>query len=437
MKELSAAALKGANRKERRIKKAMVTASNGLPTASRASRKAAIVSGNLHHVKDNVGKEAMQGYISQFAHPNAQRGLRLEYVYDLGVPYPVIVMDSSIRMDNDTVMATVKGTFSERCTPLHKRNSDMFGLGQKSFQVRLDSSTGPIIVEVVRNAFTEEESTASYLLEFLHQSKSKGWNKGCEADPRPFPERILGQLSDAKAMKSGGLMSTNVKWIKNLGSNNILKALGIRVHYSNAKGQMVDRPLSAYIDRHTWGANKCYQLCASLSSHAPEESSLALLYLSRIQDLYKRLVAPYLLSHGYPLDIIVDSLSEIMSTLTMTTLRITNYQPMGIHRDPPIPLYALLCGHTNFVWDDGRLVRANKGGNLFLADGMFRVDYGIRDAVIMDGNWAHGVSNIRGMDQNVDTHSRFSIVSHSKWCREKMKKAGNYDGYYNVESKEK
>ena len=109
----------------------------------------------------------------------------------------------------------------------------------------------------------------------------------------------------------------------------------------------------------------------------------------------------------------------------------TNYKPIGVHRDPPSPIFALICGHGVHKLRDGKVTKTSNGGNLFLADGMFRLDYGPRDVVLMDGNWAHGVSNLRHNSQSESTCTRFSMISFSRWRREKMKKAGSYTGYCN------
>lgn len=65
----------------------------------------------------------------------------------------------------------------------------------------------------------------------------------------------------------------------------------------------------------------------------------------------------------------------------------TDNMPLGIHRDPPTPTPAAVCGPSNYTLDtDGNWQRLQMGGNLFLADGMFRLDYRPHDFVIFDGN---------------------------------------------------
>jgi hypothetical protein len=75
-----------------------------------------------------------------------------------------------------------------------------------SFEVRYDSSDGPLVAIVERGALTLEELMDSHRLEECHKSFSLGWNKGCEADPHPTHNNILPQLHDPKAMKSAGFM---------------------------------------------------------------------------------------------------------------------------------------------------------------------------------------------------------------------------------------
>ena len=66
---------------------------------------------------------------------------------------------------------------------------------------------------------------------------------------------------------------------------------------------------------------------------------------------------------------------------------------LGVHRDPASPMPALVAGTTVYsLGADGKEVRVASGGRLFQADGLFDLSYGPYDAVLMDGNLAHGVT---------------------------------------------
>ena len=99
---------------------------------------------------------------------------------------------------------------SEHKSNLSHRSSIGLGIANLSFAIRLDSSKGPIIALVCRNAVSHELALASYAIEIEHHVVSVGWNQGCEASTFPTKEALLSQLNDAKAMKSGGLTGFRV-----------------------------------------------------------------------------------------------------------------------------------------------------------------------------------------------------------------------------------
>jgi len=106
----------------------------------------------------------------------------------------------------------------------------------------------------------------------------------------------------------------------------------------------------------------------------------------------------------------------------------------GIHHDPPSPLFALVAGPTVHRRDaqTGKWQRQHDGGRLFLADGIFSLQYGPRDVVLFSGNWPHGITNIKQKGAEVRTNemNRFSCILFSRFFRENMKHHGNYkDGY--------
>ena len=118
-----------------------------------------------------------------------------------------MVFKSDGKMRPAEVIQTLKSTMLEYKSNLSHRSSIGLGIANLSFVIRLDSSKGPIIAMVCRNAFSHELALALYAIEIGHNDVSVGWNpQGCEASTFPTKESLLSQLNDAKAMKSDGLI---------------------------------------------------------------------------------------------------------------------------------------------------------------------------------------------------------------------------------------
>ena len=107
----------------------------------------------------------------------------------------------------------------------------------------------------------------------------------------------------------------------------------------------------------------------------------------------------------------------------------------GIHHDPPCPLPALIAGPTVYKQEEGgRWSKKFNGGRLFLADGLFSLEYGPRDVIVFSGNFPHGITNMRQRNESqTEEMKRFSSILFSRFAREDMKKHGNYDDWYREE----
>ena len=110
---------------------------------------------------------------------------------------------------------------------------------------------------------------------------------------------------------------------------------------------------------------------------------------------------------------------------------------LGIHHDPPCPLPALIAGST--VWaplPTGGWERRATGGRLFLADGLWDLEYGPRDLVLLDGNLLHGVTTLRSLPGHTAPGvsqpqlQRRSVIMFNRWKVEKMKDDGNYSAQW-------
>lgn len=124
--------------------------------------------------------------------------------------------------------------------------------------------------------------------------------------------------------------------------------------------------------------------------------------------------------------------------LNFNTLRINQgSSKIGIHRDPTCPLPAVVAGPTIHELDgQGGWRPKARGGRLFLADGLFDLSYGPRDAIILNGNLAHGVTTLRDLPgaggvKGATEIERFSCIVFSDFCKGKVVKEGNYDPTWN------
>ena len=152
---------------------------------------------------------------------------------------------------------------------------------------------------------------------------------------------------------------------------------------------------------------------------------------------------------------------DVRAHLQVTTLLVNEGSSRcGIHHDPPAPLPALIGGSTAWRMCEGDAPpvvlsrdafpecalsppnsplashapmlagvggtweRAQKGGRLFSLDGLFDLEYGPCDVLLMDGRFAHGVTTLRDLPRTPGPRpelERYSLILFSRWQREKMK----------------
>ena len=80
-------------------------------------------------------------------------------------------------------------------------------------------------------------------------------------------------------------------------------------------------------------------------------------------------------------------------------------------------------------------MRIANGGRLFSADGLWDHQYSPQDVVLLDGNYAHGVTTLKCLPGQGDVKGRtelerFSVIVFNKFMREKMKSGHNYDAMW-------
>ena len=143
---------------------------------------------------------------------------------------------------------------------------------------------------------------------------------------------------------------------------------------------------------------------------------------------------------------------DVRAHLQVTTLLVNEGSSRcGIHHDPPAPLPALIGGSTAWRMCEGDAPpvvlsrdafpecalsppnsplashapmlagvggtweRAQKGGRLFLLDGLFDLEYGPCDVLLMDGRFAHGVTTLRDLPRT--PHCKPNPLSSSNGIR--------------------
>ena len=331
---------------------------------------------------------------------------------------PVLIVHSSCRMDAASVNKVKKWNPSRKdLNAFHIRNPDAFGLQDTSFEVRLDDMDGPIIAIKIKNAFSFDQSLQSLELQELHRDMSCGWNQGCEADPFPTSKSIKSQLQNEKCMKSSGFASTNVKKVIHLGPLS-KSGSGCKYGYVNASGKKIYRGISSHIDRHKWAKRGSRSI-----KHLTDNISI----IDIAKKTYMSHIPGYLASRGYGSLEIQENLEEMNQNLELSTLSITQAKPIAIHRDPHTPTFAMLFGHTTHEVKEEEWWDRKVGGTLYLIDGLLELKYSPRDIMIIDGNFAHGVTNVINSDRSYLTE-RFSVIMFCRWRREKAKYPGKYTG---------
>jgi hypothetical protein len=134
----------------------------------------------------------------------------------------------------------------------------------------------------------------------------------------------------------------------------------------------------------------------------------------------KQFLGRYLHSHGYPQGNIDSCQTSLSNNLKLSTLLLTSNKDIGVHRDPMAPCPACIFGHTTHTLENNTWSNKDKGGILFILDGLFALDYGPCDIVIIDGNIAHGVTQVQRVNVKGVT-KRFSAIIFCTWNREQEK----------------
>jgi len=333
---------------------------------------------------------------------------------------PVVIISSSLMMDKNLGNKITKICPSDKGLNLDNRCGKGIGLHpEESFEVRWDDGT--LIAVMLRNVFSKEDAKTSLLFEEEHRTHSKGWNRGCEADLVPRVNKIMYQLNNERPMKSTGINPiATILSVKPGGKGNTTCT---RAFYQHLDGNKTSVPFSSFIDRMKWvpSGEKKDSRCRCYDE-----------FLERVEggrDYFSKMKTTYLELCTYFMggDVINEISDDIVKTIRLNTNIIDDKEStMGIHHDIPTPTPAMATGSTNYRFEDGEWTLKQNGGRLFIAEGLFWLDYRPTDCVAFDGNIPHGVSRLRPIHPNnlQPEYRRFSIIMFSVYKRTAMRSHG-------------
>lgn len=335
---------------------------------------------------------------------------------------PVVVVSSSLQMDARQGTAITKICPSDHGLNLDQRCAKGLGLkSHESFEVRWDGIDGELIVLMLRNVFTAKQAKAADIFKQAHAMESKGWNRGCEADIIPRENAIRRQINNPAMILGASGVNPNNSLVR-VGPGGIGKTTGVKAFYHNGERE-VPIPLCSFIDRMKWGRKGNgfdYERFLKRSDKSASD------FFEKLKSTYiNNCVAFMGEKHSNCLD-------QVEGSLLMNTNIIDDKDSvMGIHKDPTTPTPALVTGPGNYIFDEeeGEWILSHNGGRLFLAEGLFWIDYRPTDVALFDGNVPHGVSRMRplGADKSQTVmYQRFSLILFSRYGRMKMKKHGHF-----------
>lgn len=330
-------------------------------------------------------------------------------------------MNATVGTDVTKICPSDKGlNLDERCAASLGLEPD------ESFEVRWDGIDGDLIVMMFRDVFTPREARAADLFKQEHTIHSKGWNRGCEADLIPRENTTRRQLNNPDMI----LGTSNVnpdKPLISVGPGGKGPTTGPRAIYHNGK-KPKDIPLCTFLNRMKWVRTDTGKDGHKYDKFIQRSENVeAAKYFNKLKSIYMRHCLAFM-GENYN----ENHLGEVEASLLMNTNIIDDdVSTMAIHKDPTTPTPALAAGPSNYSFDEVKeeWTLSHNGGRLYIAEGLFWIDYRPTDVALFDGNVPHGVSRMRprGVDKRQPVvYERFSIILFSEFRRTKMCKHGHF-----------
>jgi hypothetical protein len=274
-----------------------------------------------------------------------------------------------------------------------------------------------------RNVFTPEEAKASDIFQRHHEQHSLGWNRGCQADSIPRENEMAYQLRQEKMMKSTGVNAgSTINEVKSGGKGNTNTT---RLYYKHPSKPPTSVTFGTFIDRMTWISKtmKKDRRSVSYDEFLDNCELSALVYWKKLRATYIELCSKFMKK----------SVSETESLLNGTIKLNTNIfddkvSRLHIHHDKPCLAPALATGSSNYKYQNDRWIPKHRGGRLFLAEGVFWLDYRPTDIVVFCGCIPHGTTLMKPLNKTCGDQSfkRFSMIMFSVYGRGKNMRSHGY-----------
>lgn len=295
---------------------------------------------------------------------------------------------------------------------------------------------GQLKCRLIKGCVPMDLSLLFEVLLFIHKAESRGWVKGCQADILPVFRVIQGILRDAKVMKGYGLTGKNKITYIGL-RNEDGNGCSMVCRYQNKDGAAREFQFGkSFIDRQRWDKTSLKRVIDAGHGQLLEDCEKL---INHCKAVYVEHAIDFLVDdQGFPRDQAEKLMRHV--TLEWTTLRLDSHKSlMAIHHDAGCPAPAGVFGPgVHRLNKDGKWEKRCKGGKLFMANGLFEMEYGPLDCVLFDGNEPHGVSSLRALASEGQRKAgkkwpmeRFSLIIFCRFHRKAVQKHGRYDGTWN------
>ena len=220
------------NRRKKLIEKSK---SNGVHLLSKKIKKELRNADHAQIHADRIARETIKNYAKDLNDKGGNFGISIHHQTNR---CPILVLQESCRMTNEQVKTVIRSSLIERGTFFNVRNPRHLGLSDNdSYKIRLGTVDGPIILLLVRNAFsTDVALKGSEIFEKVHNKRTEeggGWVRGGEAAIRMKPNKIIAQTKDSNLMKKCGYTPNNIKEIMLVGPQNTEHPTQCKIVYEN------------------------------------------------------------------------------------------------------------------------------------------------------------------------------------------------------------
>ena len=187
--------------------------SNGVHFLSQKVKKKLRDADHAQIHADKIARETIKKYAKDLNDKGGNFGITVHHQKN---HCPILVLQESCRMTNEQVKTVIRSSLRERGTFLNVRNPRHLGISDNdSYEIRLGTVDGPIILMLVRNAFsTDVALKGSEIFEKVHKKRTEdggGWVRGGETSTHMKSNLIIAQTKDKNLMKKCGYTRKCIK----------------------------------------------------------------------------------------------------------------------------------------------------------------------------------------------------------------------------------